>query len=475
VIGRAHVGARALAWLGVLALSIAWARPASAEDDEARRRYKLLRDDERWAWLRHRKSTDVWDPLKYVRLAKDRDDVYLTFGGEIRQWVEGYGNERWGQTGVATNVYWLQRYMVHVDAQMTRYLRVFAQMKSGIEAFRQGGPRSPDKDLLDVNQLYIDAVGLPGATIDDDPRLVLRVGRQEMSYGSGRLIDVREGPNVRFGYDGIRLIARPGPLRMDVFAVRPVKTNPGVFDDGWDTSQAFWGAWMTLNVPWLTADAYLLGLWRDHFKYQKAAGEERRRTLGARVRGKSKSFEVELEGAYQFGSLGKLPIRAWTLAGEAVARGTSLPLRPQATVGFGMTSGDGGSASPWLGTFNAPFPRGAYFGLVSANGPSNDVGPHAALALSLPASITLTGEVWAFWRQSVHDGVYAVPGVLLRPGNADQARYLGTQFEVFAAWQVDRHLSLNATFARFWAGDFFRTSAPGHDITYAAGWATYKL
>jgi hypothetical protein len=71
--------------------------------------------------------------------------------------------------------------------------------------------------------------------------------------------------------------------------------------------------------------------------------------------------------------------------------------------------------------------------------------------------------------------VYAVPGVLLRPGAADQGRYLGTQLEGFATWQIDHHLSLNATFARFWAGDFFRTSSPGRDITYAAGWATYKF
>jgi hypothetical protein len=40
---------------------------------------------------------------------------------------------------------------------------------------------------------------------------------------------------------------------------------------------------------------------------------------------------------------------------------------------------------------------------------------------------------------------------------------------------VDRHLSLNATAAYFWAGDFFASSQPGNDVTYAALWASYKF
>jgi hypothetical protein len=35
--------------------------------------------------------------------------------------------------------------------------------------------------------------------------VALRVGRQELEYGSGRLIDLREDPNVRMSFDGFKV------------------------------------------------------------------------------------------------------------------------------------------------------------------------------------------------------------------------------------------------------------------------------
>ncbi|WP_197041246.1 alginate export family protein [Chondromyces apiculatus] len=441
----------------------------------SRRKYKPLRDDESWAWLREAQATgDLWDPLKYVPLSR-REGVFLTFGGEVRQWVEGYHHEQWGQTGEAVSVSWLQRYMLHADAHLTPYARAFVQLKSGIEVGRKGGPRPPDEDLLDINQAYVDAVAIPGASPDAEPKLLARIGRQEMSYGSGRFVDVREGPNVRFGHDGVRIIARPGPVRVDAFAVRPQLTKPGVFDDATSTSQALWGVYGTLALDQLVVDTYYLGVHRTPFRYQRISGDEERHTFGARARAKLTVAEVEVEGAYQLGAIGGTPISAWTLAMEAVLRGAELPLKPAMTWGFGVTSGDRGPRSTSLGTFNPLFPRGAYFGLVSANGPENNVSPHVALALALPADLSVSGEVWAFWRQSLEDGIYNVPGALLRPGTPRQARYVGTQVQGFVSWQADRHLSFTGTLAVFDTGAFFDTSAPGEDIVYGATWATYKF
>src|SRR5712671_1233443 len=58
--------------------------------------YGLLRQDEDYRYLsnptcRH----DNWDRLKYVPLGAS-EDRYLTFGGEIREWYEGFRNASWG-------------------------------------------------------------------------------------------------------------------------------------------------------------------------------------------------------------------------------------------------------------------------------------------------------------------------------------------------------------------------------------------
>lgn len=462
----------------ILLLVLAWALSARAETDAARRAYKPLRDDENWAWLRTRPPAqppeDFWDPAKYVPLSKKREDLYLSIGAEIRIWGELFANEQWGGTEHARDGSLLQRYMLHADLRLTRYLRAFGHLKSGVASFRLDGPRLPDQDLLDIHQLYLEVALLPGATIDDEPRLALRGGRQELSYGSGRFIDAREGPNVRVGFDGLRLIARPGPVRIDAFVVRPVRTEPGVFDDTWDSAQWLWGLYTTLKLPWLTADAYYLGRQRDTARYEHATGPELRHTLGTRLRGKRSAFELELEAAYQFGTVGELPIRAFTVGGEAVYQAAHALLKPRVVLGGGITSGDAGTGDA-LRTFSALFPRGAYFGLLSPNGPANNLGAHGALQVFLPASVSLLAEVWSFFRYSLADGVYSVPGALIRPGAKNPERYLGTQLETWVAWSASRHLTVSGTYGHYWTGAFFQRSQPGQDIDYAAAWLTYRL
>jgi len=452
---------------------------ARADDADPHRSYQPLRDDENWAWLRTPPAElDWWDPIKFIRLHQGRDDLYLSIGGETRQWVEGYQNELWGSTGFVDNFYWLQRYMLHADLRLTRYIRVFGQLKSGLEVGRLGGPRPMiDEDKLAWNQLFFDVDLVPAPTLDDDARLLVRIGRQEMSYGSGRLIDVREGPNVRFGFDGVRVIARPSPFRLDGFLVRPVITNPGVFDDRTDKTQLFWGFWGTFDVPWLLVDGYYLGLNRDHGVYEQGMGHELRHTVGGRVLAPLAKSRIvlELESAYQFGTFIDAAISAWTVAGSAVVHISELPLSPQLTLGTGATSGDRNLADPNLNTFSPLFPRGAYFGLLGANGAANNIAGHAALALALPRDVSVSAEYWMFWRQSLADGIYNVPGYLLRPGNGNRGRYLGSQLEGYLTWQIDRHFSLNGTVAYFWAGTFFLESPPGYNITYAAFWATYRF
>ena len=95
--------------------------------------------------------------------------------------------------------------------------------------------------------------------VSETASLTLRVGRQELAYGSSRLISVRESPNVRQSFDGVKGIFDMGTTRIDAFAVKPVETNPGVFDDGSEPHDKFWGLYSVTRLPWLpgaNADLY---------------------------------------------------------------------------------------------------------------------------------------------------------------------------------------------------------------------------
>ena len=85
-----------------------------------------------------------------------------------------------------------------------------------------------DEDRLDLHQAIVEVT----VGVTEPSAAVLRVGRQQVALGSGRLYALREGPDVPLSFDGVRVIARAGPWRLDGWAARPVDTTPGVFDDG---------------------------------------------------------------------------------------------------------------------------------------------------------------------------------------------------------------------------------------------------
>ncbi len=101
-----------------------------------------------------------------------------------------------------------------------------------------GAPRPAiDKDKLDVSQLFLE---LRSSTHHHAIPFEVRVGRQNLNYGDGSLVSIRD-LNVRRPFDGIKLILRPQKWRIDIFAAKPVVTSPGFFDDAPDHTQAFWG------------------------------------------------------------------------------------------------------------------------------------------------------------------------------------------------------------------------------------------
>jgi hypothetical protein len=207
------------------------------------RTYKLLTEDEDWSFLRNPAlRQDFWDPLKYIRLRDDLDDWYVSLGGWVRQDFERIGNDNWGQRPIQ-NAFFLQRYMTYADIHYGKHFRSFIQLKSGIETFRQGGPRPIDEKRLDFEKGFLDV-----CAGGEQNWITFRAGRQELNYGSGRLVAVRQGPNVRQSFDGFKVLSKAGTWNIDAWAVRPDLDNFGFFDNAPDHKTAFWGIYSTRPV-----------------------------------------------------------------------------------------------------------------------------------------------------------------------------------------------------------------------------------
>jgi hypothetical protein len=438
------------------------------------RTYTLLGEDEDWTFLKDPSlRQDLWDPLKYIPLGAGGG--YLSIGGGAREVVEQVGNDNWGKQNY-TNTFYLERYVLHTDWHFGKYFRTYVELKSDWESFRQGGPRPIDKKKLDFEEAFVEI----GAEEGDNWVAVL-AGRQELNYGSGRLVSVREGPNVRQSFDGARLKSRIGGWRVDGWAVRPDLDKLGVFDNVPDHSTAFWGLYATR--PWrrrVSFDSYYLGLGRQSFTYNRGTAQEMRHTVGARLwrplATKESDWDFDYEGVWQFGSFGPDGIRAWTLASDTGYSFPSAPLRPRISVKADISSGDD-PRSHSLGTFSPLFPIGNYFGVLADTGagPVNFIDAHPRLQTNLPKGVSISTDVVVQWRESLTDGVYAVPGFLLVPAGDSRARFVGYRPGVEVRWQIDRHAWLQADYGVFFAGDFLKQASPGRNINYTEFWAGYKF
>lgn len=404
-----------------------------------------------------------------VAVGEDSSTVpSVATGGQVRQQYERFANEEWGAEEPDPDGYWLQRYMWHVDARISRRLRLYGELKSGLEMGRAGGPRPPDEDRLDVHQGFVDVSFGP---------VTGRIGRQELAFGSQRLVSGREGPNVRQTFDAGSIVAAHRRWHVHGFGGRYVRTEEGVFDDSSGTGRALWGVYA---VRWLErrsrgVDLYYLGYRRKHATFDQGQGRELRHSLGARIWKRSGALDYDVEAVLQMGRFANADIRAWTIASDTGYRAEAVAGRPRLGLRADMTSGDRDRDDDRLGTFNALFPRGAYFGLIASAGPSNHMDLHPQVAAHPRDGLVVTASWLFIWRRQLDDGIYGIPGTLLRSGAGTHSRFVGHSPGLEAEWQVTRRLSLTGNASFFTAGPFIQESGPARTIGFVAAWATYRF
>jgi hypothetical protein len=442
--------------IGVFASAAAW-----GEDRPA---FKPLRFDEDWSVLCDAtKRTEPLDALKCVKLSATGES-WLSLGGELRERYEYTHNPVWGDDPQDKRGVFLQRYILHADLHLTRYFRGFVQFYSALENGRAGSPSTLDENELDVQQAFVD-LRLPLA---NDAALTLRPGRQELRYGSGRIIDVREGPNVRRKFDGARAMLAAGGWQIDGLAVQPTVLQTGVFDDRIDDRQQLWGVYGSGRPlgPNQTLDFYYLGFRDESAGYDQGRADEHRHSLGVRLAGAKDGWDWDLEALYQFGSFGAGDIRAWTAASTGGYRFAQARFQPRVGLSANVASGDRDPNDADLQTFNPLFPRGSYFSELALLGPRNFYDVHPSLTLELTNDISLVTDWNFFWRQSTKDGVYNPGGQLLRSGAGSSARFVGHSPSVALEWRATQHLTLTSIYSHFFPGQFIEDTGPAKEIDF---------
>lgn len=422
--------------------------------------FHLLRQEEEWG-----PRTPVG--LKYLPLGQSRDS-YLYFGGDVRLEAERHVNRTFGANpgsdGIVTT-----RTLLHSGLVLGEHLRFFGELQHAGVFGSRFRISLADEDTLDLQQAFAelrfgDVIG--GRSGD----ALVRAGRQELHYGAGRLISVREGPNARLSYDGVLARTRLAGWTIDGFGVAPVRTKPGIFDNGLDEREALWGVYARGPVAGRHGlDAYYIGYEREGSAFVQGTGTEHRHSLGARWWHVSPTFTADLEATYQFGTFAagaRADIGAWSVSSSLRYRFPDLPLQPTLGVEWGMSSGDRDPGDGVLGTFRAPHPPGRLFGEANDLGPGNLAGFRPFVVVAPTPKLAIEPRAQFFWRLDARDGIYATSGALLRLPGSSRASFIGWEAGVIATYTFSGHFSVAGTVARFFAGPFLEDTGRGEDTTF---------
>ena len=455
----------------------AWAQSSQAATEPKRPALQLGsagRFNEDWSVLRGvdlGATDDFWDRLKFIPLSPDQN-VWLTIGGQARERGEYFRQYLFGNSQPEqSDGYLLSRFRLSADLHVTRYFRMFAEGRSSFALDRDlaGGRTTAYVDEFDMQNGFADIMIPFGHPFGQEASVTLRGGRQELIFGSQRLVGPGDFTQVPRTFEGGAAIAHIAGWTITPFWTQAVVVDKYRFNKS-TSDLRFFGVFGTGSLGFLPTNLDLYWLDADNATaaFNGTRGRERRHTLGGRVWGKvgATGLDFEVEGAAQFGTVGNKNIAASMFT---AVLGYTLPvarLSPHVYLELDYASGDdkpGGN----VGTFNQLYPNGhSYLGYIDYIGRQNIISPNAGVTITPIQGLALSLQQYAFWRASDRDAIYNKSGGVLRAGPNSRARYVGAETDVYATYNFTRHLLGYTGYSHFFAGEFIDQTGPHKDSDF---------
>ena len=206
--------------------------------------FAVLRQDEDWSFLEGSDSDrQPLDGLKWLPIG---EQVRLTWALDARFQHESFDNEQFGTFPGSDGTLHV-RFNPHLAIDFDRRARLYLAIKTGEVSGRASPAAAADDDGPDLHQAFVelalgDLVGRPRSD------LLLRVGRQELHYGAGRMISIRVSPNMPIDYTGLFLRGRIGNVVAEAFAARQSEDRAGSFNNRIDRQRAAWGLYSSVRL-----------------------------------------------------------------------------------------------------------------------------------------------------------------------------------------------------------------------------------
>ena len=422
--------------------------------------YSNLRYDDDLSYLTSG-GGDFFDPIKNIDLGGDWS---LSLGGEFRYRLESETDRAgFGAAARSTDSFSLFRFLLHADVKYGDAFRVFAQGITAFDEDRDLGRRGTDENMWDVQQLFFDV-----RLLGEDLPLTLRVGRQELLYGSERLVSPLDWASVRRRFDAIKLFAHGETWDVDLWYAKPVpvrRNQRDRFEEQFD----FWGAYATYKgIDGHGLDIYLFYVddIRNTLNPNGSVGDRGIYTLGSRFWGTTGDFDYETELSGQWGHWGPDRVRAWSWALDGGYTFSDATWKPRLGAGFDWSTGDDNPADGTVGTFDQLFPLGhAFFGYLDLVGRQNMTSVNVNLSAWPVEDKVQAGMAYhTFWLTENEDALYSASGAALRRDPMGRsASGVGSELDLTINWKICPHSSVLFGYSHFWNGSFITQTGVSDD------------
>jgi len=440
-------------------------------------KFQALRFTEDWSGFDPAGRSDAWDRYKHMSLGDDSEN-WVGIGGELRYRSETWTGFGFADADSADDTFGLARGLLYTDWHLGN-VRVFIEGEAAIATDRDlpGGRRTADVDELDLHNAFVE-FDVPAG---DERTLGVRLGRQGLAFGKQRLVSHLPWANSQRSWDGARVTLETGGWNIDAFYTRNAPTEKYGFND-WEAGPDFWGVYATGKLgenKSIGLDLYLLAVNNEGpVTFNGTAGEEDRYTLGSRVFGKfaDSGFDYDAELAYQFGEVGSADVSAYMIAAQLGYTVSDTGWKPRVFVAADLASGDDSAGDDSVETFNQLFPLGhAYFGQMDFIGRQNITDLSLGFTIKPHKQITIVGGVHHLMRTSSDDSVYNAGGGVLRATAGGASDEVGQELDIKAVYSVDRHLTLEAGYSHFFAGDYLSDTGADEDVDFYYLQALYRF
>jgi len=399
------------------------------------------------------------------RVKKEADSLQKEWEFEVEGQVRLRGDFAWNQdftdftfTPGRREGQFLERSRVQVSLESkTLNLEAVAQ---GQWYGRWGGrDERSDFDLYQGYVAWEKALGLP---------ISLKAGRQELSYGSAFFLGQNDSYNG-LSWDGLKVSVDPAEqFDIDILGAKMAKLNnedPGIY---------LAGVYATYQIDKeRSVEGYLFynkgGFPLFHREFEFVDSGQRWFTLGARIAGKIKGFDYELEPQFQWGRVrevagdGKDRVRAY---GGHIELGYSFKF-PWETRVFGAYARGSGDNKPFDGTYTEF--HGTVFTDTYLTGDMNVIADLSGLTVNNIRASGIRVAVGGITVNPLTDLSLTLRGHRFHAtrGPSGFSRDLGTELDLVLSYNLMKGISFLAGLDRFLTGRFFeQTSKSKKNIDY---------